>query len=331
MNSVQVLLSDTHFGVRNNSINWLESQKDFIYKQFIPYLKKIKNVDQVTVIHLGDVFDSRSSISPMICKETNKILEDISNHCDDFIILAGNHDFFSPIEGSDNSTSLEMLPCLWKENNIKILYNDYLTIEDENIFIPWFQFHNIDTLKKILKEGDYKNVFTHTDIAHLDEETLSLLKGKNIFTGHVHIPMIRKSKGWFTLGSCYYINFQDSNSERGFYTLEDWDSNTLEFIPNEESIRFHRIMNEEILDFSCPSSDYIELSIKDTLYERQDIQEKIKEINSECQHFTVVIEQQDISVNDSCEPDMGIYSIVKNCCPENLRDKLETVVTSLDQ
>ena len=33
------LLSDTHFGVRNNSIEWLENQLDFFYNFYIPFLK----------------------------------------------------------------------------------------------------------------------------------------------------------------------------------------------------------------------------------------------------------------------------------------------------
>jgi len=330
MSSSQVLLSDTHFGVRNNSISWLESQKDFVYNQFIPYLKKLPKGDN-TVIHLGDVFDSRSSISPMICKETNLMLEEIAKNCERFIIIAGNHDFFSPIEGMDNSTSLEMLPCLWKDNNIDILYKNSMCIKD-NIFIPWFDFHNLRTLRTFIQEAPrLRNIFTHTDISHLDEETLSLLKGKNIFTGHIHIPDLQPKKGHYTLGSCFSINYQDANSDRGFYTMKDWDAETLRFHPNTRSLKFYRINDEEVLDFSDHSDqDYIELTIKDSIYERPDIQEAIKNMYSTCHHFTVVIEQQEVEI-ESISPEAGMYSIVKNACPENLRDKLDIVVEASNQ
>lgn len=322
MNSMQVLLSDTHFGVRNNSLTWLESQKDFIYNQFIPFLKDLDR--KATVIHLGDVFDSRSSISPMICKETNLMLEAIAENCDTFIIIAGNHDYFSPIEGKDNSTSLEMLPCLWKNNNIEILYKDY-KILGENAFVPWFDFHNLDKLNKVL-EWNPKNIFTHTDLAHLDEETLDLLKGKNIFTGHIHIPLIRASRGWFTLGSCYSINFQDANSDRGFFYMRDWDSSSLEFVPNEKSLRFWRITNEEVLSFEVEDPrDYVELTISDNLYAREDIQDAIKELNSKCT-LSVVVVQEDV-VFDVIETDSSIYSIVKDKCPEKLHNKLDSIVS----
>lgn len=324
MASTQVILSDTHFGVRNNSLTWLESQKDFIYNQFIPYLKKLPKGENI-VIHLGDVFESRNSISPMICKEANLMLEEIAKNCTEFIIVAGNHDFFSPIEGSDNSTSLEMLPCLWKKNNIKILYNNYFGY-NTNVFIPWFQFHNIITLKKILNDGyNYKNIFTHTDLAHLDQETIDLLKGKNVFTGHIHIPLIQASRGWFTLGSCYYINYQDANSDRGFYTMEDWNPSTLEFHTNTESLKFYKIKNEDVLDFEVNDPrDYVELTIKDFLYEREDIQDAIKTLNSSC-NFSVIVSQEDIEIQD-VEQDIGIYDIVKSHCPEKLHNKLDSIV-----
>jgi len=34
------LLSDTHFGVRANSLEWLENQQAFFRDFYIPYLKK---------------------------------------------------------------------------------------------------------------------------------------------------------------------------------------------------------------------------------------------------------------------------------------------------
>ena len=55
-----VLFTDTHFGVKNNSMTWLNSQLNFIYKQFIPDLQELKKQGHdITLIHLGDVFDSR--------------------------------------------------------------------------------------------------------------------------------------------------------------------------------------------------------------------------------------------------------------------------------
>lgn len=325
----QIFISDTHFGVRNNSITWLESQKAFIYDQLIPYLKKIKD-DRVTVIHLGDVFDSRSSISPMICMEADKIFQEISKYCDELIVIAGNHDFYSPIENDNNFTSLKMLPCYWQDGNVCIFadteYSHALNSNGiSNVFIPWFRFHNPTSLKEIIDKYDPVNIFTHTDVDHLDKEIQELVNGRNIISGHIHIPLIEPNKKHWTLGSCFPLNYADADSARGFYETTDWDMSTIKFIENTKSIKFHRITNEQVLTYSEYSQqDYIELTIKDTLYEREDIQKAIKEFYNTCYHFTVTIEQEDIEI-ESVDQDLGIYNIVKKSCPEHLHPKLETI------
>ena len=49
------LLSDLHFGVRANSLEWLENQKSFFRNFYIPYLKN--NVQEGDILFiLGDWF-----------------------------------------------------------------------------------------------------------------------------------------------------------------------------------------------------------------------------------------------------------------------------------
>lgn len=322
----QIFISDTHFGVRNNSITWLESQKNFIYNQFIPYVKKLGKDNYVRVFHLGDVFDSRSSISPMICKETNKMLEDIAEACDTLTVIAGNHDFFSPIEGSDNSTSLEMLPCRWKQdNNIKIITNDCMCYDRKAVCIPWFDFHNPKKLQIILsKYPEVGTIFTHTDTEHLDKDIQSIVGKRNIVTGHIHIPLLLPKQHHYTLGSCYSLNYADANSERGFYVMTDWDLSTIEFVPNTESIRFYRINGDEVPEMDFEPQDYIEFTLKEDVYNQPNMQEAIKNYYTRYPHFSVVVEQQHIEI-ESLDEDLGIYNIVKRACPEHLHKKLEVV------
>ena len=89
-----IIITDTHFGVKNNSITWFNSQSDFIYKQLIPYIKS--HQDTIRLIHMGDVFDSRSTISVYIAKKVRKMFKDLAEICEDVIVVAGNHDFYSP-------------------------------------------------------------------------------------------------------------------------------------------------------------------------------------------------------------------------------------------
>ena len=108
---IKVLFTDTHFGVKNNSMTWLKSQLNFIYKQFIPELRELKKThpdDQIVLIHLGDVFDSRSTISTMVATEVRKAFGALREVVDEFNIIAGNHDYYSPTSDEVNSQYTEM-------------------------------------------------------------------------------------------------------------------------------------------------------------------------------------------------------------------------------
>ena len=56
------ILGDMHLGVRSNSMEWLDIQKDFYENVFIPTLKEnVKEVD--ILVQVGDACDNRQSIN----------------------------------------------------------------------------------------------------------------------------------------------------------------------------------------------------------------------------------------------------------------------------
>ena len=48
---------------------------DFVREQMIPYIKSID--DEVVLIHLGDVFDSRSTVNTYIAQEVKELFEEL--------------------------------------------------------------------------------------------------------------------------------------------------------------------------------------------------------------------------------------------------------------
>ena len=60
------ILGDLHFGVRSNSVEWLNIQKDFFENVFIPNLKKHYKPGDV-LVQVGDTFDNRQSINQGFC------------------------------------------------------------------------------------------------------------------------------------------------------------------------------------------------------------------------------------------------------------------------
>ena len=313
-----VIITDTHFGVKQNSVTWLNSQMDFIYKQFIPYIKSIK--DDVTVVHLGDVFDSRSTISTFVATKVVKAFKDIRDICKEFIVVAGNHDFYSP-----NSDEVDSINLLLGHLNLTIVSKEIL-IKNGDAFIPWYKYG------EALPEDFSGRIFTHADI--VTSQIPDCYKGLNIYSGHMHIPDWKEDKGLYNLGSCYAINFADANDHRGFHMIKD--KSNLTFIPNVHSIRFWRLFDDDIFD------PYIEASIKDwdylEIYVSQDnlmtekYTIKLNEILSDFKNSRVIPKNEN-SVGMDMEKYEGqnMEDIVYSLIPENLREKFEEVLQNIQK
>ena len=84
------LVTDTHYGARNDNVKVAEHQKRFYDEIFFPYLKEydIKNI-----IHLGDVFDRRKYISFTSLRAAKEMFFNPSREQDIRVhMLVGNHD-----------------------------------------------------------------------------------------------------------------------------------------------------------------------------------------------------------------------------------------------
>lgn len=313
---ITVLLTDTHFGVRQNSITWLNSQKQFIYKQFIPYIKKIK--EPFEIIHLGDVFDSRSSISTLIASEVIKIFNDISEipNLKRIMIIAGNHDFYSP--NSDEINSIDLL--LSNINKIEIISRD-VKIENNRIYVPWYKWFDKENLQHLCDEHNINYVFTHADIISSPVE----LVGPKIFSGHTHTIYIKNNI--YNLGSCFPLNFADANTVRGFYVL--YDDGKLKFIDNNQSIKFWRF-NETNLD-NLPDIrdwDYIEIYIKQSNLGNSKYMDIVNDIiSSKCKNVSIFPQMNEmIGMKMANLEQYDIENFTKSYIPEELTDKFKQIL-----
>lgn len=314
-----VIITDTHFGVKNNSMTWFVSQSDFIYKQLIPYIKTIN--DEVRLIHMGDVFDSRSTISIYIAKKVRQIFKDLSKVCDDIIIVAGNHDFYSP--NSDEYDSLSLV--LNNIENVKLVCKESYFI-DNQLFIPWYEWGKIDINSyNEIHGGEVHCVFAHTNIVDIDP---GVNEDIMVFSGHMHHPYIKGNR--YNLGSCYALDFSDCNSERGFYVL--YNDKRLEFIPNNHSIRFWRLKNEAIFDDNnFKEWDYIELYITQSNMTDPEYLTKINEYTKNFKNVWVIPMSNDNTLKDDVKFEgYDIESIINECVPKELSDKFEQIKEKLN-
>lgn len=304
---IDVIFTDTHFGWKNNSMTWLNTQMSFIYNQFIPKIKELAKENLIRVIHCGDIFDSRSTISTYVATKVVQAFKDIRSVCDEFVIVCGNHDFYSP-----NSDTVNTVRLLLNNLDIDIVDTEILERGD-HAFIPWYVYENGDF------KTDAKYVFCHADIVNGIIPNGCI--GKTIFSGHIHTPLYREKKRLYNLGSCYSLNFADSNSIRGFYVHSNGD---IKFIPNNESIKFYRLYNDEVLttDISkFSSNDYIELYISETNISCDEYTNAIKRYTSQFTHLWIIpqVVHSTGTINEDFK-EYDIASIMESLIPDDLQD-----------
>ena len=87
-----LLITDQHFGVRNDNQHFIEHYKKFYSEIVIPFIKASK-ID--TIINLGDTFDKRRSINFMSLDEAKDMWFDPLRDLNvSMTMLIGNHDIY---------------------------------------------------------------------------------------------------------------------------------------------------------------------------------------------------------------------------------------------
>lgn len=308
---IDVIFTDTHFGWKNNSMTWLTSQMRFIYEQFIPHIKELSKEDHVRVIHCGDVFDSRSTISTYVASKVVQAFKDIRSVCDEFIIVCGNHDFYSPNTDVVNTVDLFM-----GHLDITIVNQRVHETCDGRAFIPWYVWESGEF------STDAKYIFTHADV--VCGKVWENCVGKTIFAGHIHTP--RERNGLYNLGSCYSLNFADSNSKRGFYVIRNGQ---IQFMENKVSINFYRLYNEEVLETDITkfnSVDYVELYVSQENMSKESYVNAIKKYTEYFTHLWII--PQTTQSNGTLNEDFTGYdieAIMEASIPEDLTDFFQKV------
>lgn len=302
------LLTDTHFGAKNSSMTWWKSMSSFIYNSF---LTDVENCEEdVNIIHLGDVFDSRSTINTYIANGVRKIFQDLAalDNVKNIYVIGGNHDYYSP-ENNDHCSIDIVLNNIPK---VEIVSHNPLYI-DEIALLPWG--HDINVVP-----NTFKYIFTHTDLI-TDNPKLS----RPVFSGHIHSPYVRGNCR--NLGSCFPLTFSDINQARYYYT---WDSekDELKKFPNTISIRFWRAKGLKEFDELLPKmreGDYIELYIKQS--ELGANIDRIGEFNKQFKNIWIIPQPDELGEITDIECD--IDSIINQSIPEELKESFSNVLARI--
>lgn len=322
----RIIITDTHFGVKNNSQLWLGSQLDFIYKQLIPTIDEERKHDTVRLIHMGDVFDSRSTISTMVATKVIEAFKALCKHATEFVVVGGNHDYYSPTSDEINSIDLFL-----EDTGIQLVTKDYLCKSPSgDCFVPWYEWINKkDQIQESIDNGIIRNIYTHADIIG---EDIGLTGYDSLWSGHIHVPSMDYKNHNFNPGSCYALNFTDANDKRGFYIIRERQQPV--FVENTQSIKFYRLYDDDILsnDYDIKPNDYIEAYIDQYNLVKDSFNESILHYSDSFKNFTV-IPVTSTHINESSEEVFkltNIEEICKQCIPDNLKEKFEQVLKSIE-
>jgi len=250
------IITDQHFGARNDSLTFLDFYQKFYDNTFFPTLDE-HGIN--TVLILGDTFDRRKYVNFYSLQRAKDMFFDklaernISVH-----MLAGNHDTYYKNTNDVNSPDL----LLREYDNINVIDSPKnITVDDTEIcMMPWICSENYQESMDVITNTTAEICMGHFEIAGF-----SMYRGMEshdglskdifdkfdlVFSGHYHHRSSNKHIHY--LGNPYELTWQDFNDPRGFH-LFDLGTRQLEFHENPYTM-FARIeyddKEREVLDLS---------------------------------------------------------------------------------
>ena len=228
------LITDTHWGVRNDHLAFMENNNLFLDNVFFPLLVK-HNIG--TIVHLGDLVDRRKYIN---INTANRLRVDFLDKMIgyDVHIIAGNHDTYFK-----NTNEINSIRELVDEKYDFKIYDRYA--EEVNfdgtpiLFIPWICDDNrqrtveiINGTKSTIAMGHLEiqgfEMYKGSIVSHGDDASL-FDRFDMVMSGHYHH---RSTNGhiWY-LGSHAEFTWSDYDDPRGFHVF-DTETRELTFIEN---------------------------------------------------------------------------------------------------
>jgi len=231
------LITDTHWGIRNDNSAFMDNSKKFLDDVFFP---RLSSMGVNHIIHLGDIVDRRKYINFLTAKRLrDDFLDPLETMGISIDIIAGNHDVY--YKNTNEVNALEEL-INGKYKNVRI-FTEASTVAQKDdtpiLYVPWINNQNrADTLKEI---QDSKSQIV---LGHLELEGFQMYRGSAVShgdspdlfgrfdlvcSGHYH----HKS----TIGNIHYLGshcqftWSDYDDPRGFHIL-DTETKELTFIEN---------------------------------------------------------------------------------------------------
>jgi len=300
------LLTDTHFGARNDNLNFNDYFYEFYEGVFFPYLQQ-NNIKHC--IHLGDLMDRRKYVSYRILKDFRERFIQPFVHLEiDLYILVGNHDIY--FRNTNDINSLEELLGN-KHKNIH-LYSEAQEVNFGGfpiLMMPWINPQNEIYSFGMMDETKADIMMSHLEVVgfemhggHFSESGFNKEQFKRfdtIFSGHYH----KKSDDGqiYYLGTPYQMTWSDYNCPKGFHVF-DTETRELTRIVNPQKI-FEKIYyddtkeNYDTHNVNQYRNKYVKLVVvnKNDLYKFDKFTDKL--FKADCHEVKIIEDFTDLDAN----------------------------------
>jgi DNA repair exonuclease SbcCD nuclease subunit len=229
------LITDTHWGIRNDHAAFMDNTKDFLDNIFFPYIDS-NNIS--TVVHLGDILDRRKYVNINTARRLREdFLTPLKERNLDVHIITGNHDTY--FKNTNDVNSIEELVV--GKFNFKT-YTDAAEVVFGGVpilFIPWICDDNRKQILNAIQTTKSQIVMGHLEIQGFEMHKGSIVshgddrhvfdKFDIVMSGHYHH---RSSDGHiFYLGSHAEFYWSDYDDPRGFHIF-DTETREITYIEN---------------------------------------------------------------------------------------------------
>jgi DNA repair exonuclease SbcCD nuclease subunit len=242
------LVTDTHWGVRNDNLTFLDYFDKFYKNIFFPELER-QGIR--TVLHLGDIVDRRKYISYVTLRRLKEgFIEPCLYNGIDLHVIIGNHDV--PYK---NTNEINAMQELFDSAGINYYSSPKQVDFGDGIphaIIPWINNSNYADTMEFMKLTDAQVVFGHFEIAgclmdrgNMNEHGMKISDFKRfdrVMSGHFHHKSTTQNIDY--LGCPYELTWSDYQDPKGFH-IYDTETRELEFIQNPYTMFNKVFYNDE--------------------------------------------------------------------------------------
>ena len=245
-----LLITDQHFGVRNDNLHYVERYRKFYTEKVLPTIDK----EGITeVLCLGDTFDRRKGVNFASLEAAKEMwFRPLEERGVKMTMLIGNHDIY--FKNTLRVISPELL--LGEFNNIEIIYcpGERLIGGKKMMLVPWICEENRESSWEAIQDTDAEYCRGHFELNGFDpipgftmthgDDPTPLQKFKMVCTGHYHVKSTKSNIHY--LGNPCQLYWNDYGQDRGFHILNT-STQKLKFYKNPYNTFTKIYYNDDII------------------------------------------------------------------------------------